>query len=85
MGTSGAEYSEDDFKIASNPDKNGFYKFEAKTTKDTGGPDCSGGSEDNTGNSWTMYVLFSADKKTHLACTEPNMDSCWGRYTKVGN
>ncbi len=81
-GTSGSEYTEEKYSISAEPDANGFYKLTGLTLKDTGGPDCAGSSEDYSGKEWTAYIRFSKDGTKLLACSEPNIDTCWGPYTK---
>lgn len=82
-GTSGAEYTEENYTISSTPNEYGFYRLNGFTLKDTGGPDCADSSEVHTGKPWTVYILFSPRGDLHLACSEPDMKSCWGPYRRV--
>lgn len=84
-GTSGTEYDEEKFLISDIPDHNGFYKLTGVTLKNTGGPNCGGSSEDHMGEEWTNYILFSKDRTKHFACSEPDINTCWGPFNKIND
>ena len=84
-GTSGAEYDEEKFSIVAMPDHNGFYKLAGVTLKNTGGPNCGGSSEDRTGKEWMNYILFSKDRAKHFACSEPDINTCWGPFIRLND
>lgn len=81
-GTSGEEYVEERYELSAVPDVNGFYTLTGHNLKDSGGPDCSGSSEDFSGRDWTVFVRFSADFAKYVVCVEPRPDRCWGPYLK---
>lgn len=82
-GTSGAEYVEEEYAISAMHDAGGFFMLTGFTIKDTGGPDCDDSSEDHTGKPWIVYILFSPELDKHIACSEPNTNSCWGPYMRI--
>ena len=80
---SGEERTDNTFTITPAPDPNGFYRMTIKTTKDYGGKDCGNSTADNTGEESVNYIFFKPDHSQYLACSEPNLDKCFGPLVRT--
>jgi hypothetical protein len=76
--TSGEERSEMRYTFDPTPVGIGFFKLEATITKDHGGKDCAGSSEDDTSRLYTVYMKFSLDGDEHIVCLTPEIKQCFG-------
>ncbi|CAG1000038.1 hypothetical protein PLCT2_03019 [Planctomycetaceae bacterium] len=80
---SGAERTDNVFKVAARPDPNGFYRVTIKVLKDYGGKDCGDDESDSTGVESTSFLLFNPTHNEHLACLEAKPDKCFGPLKRV--
>lgn len=80
---SGAEKTDNTYEIASEPDRDGFYKVTMRVVKDYGGKDCGDAEDDSTGDTYTNYVLFDPSMGRYVACAKPAFDACIGPLRRL--
>lgn len=74
----GNELTENTYLMSWAPEPNGRYKLTLSTVQDDGGRDCADSSEDSTGRSSIVYVLFSQSRATMILCNSPAGADCIG-------
>lgn len=80
---SGAEKTNNTYTISATPSVMGFYKLVVNVVKDFGGLDCALSTGDDTGTSFTNYLLFSPSGNQYWACYSESKDDCFGPLTRV--
>lgn len=80
---SGEEQSDNSYHLSATPSPEGFYALTSTMVKDYGGKDCADSSRDDTGTTFTVYVLFSPSGDEHLVCFEQSMSRCFGPLRRV--
>ena len=58
-------------------------KLVVTTTKDYGGEDCGGSSEDDTGQTWSRFFDLNPRKDQMILCGIVTGDDCIGPYRRL--
>ena len=80
--TSAEEVVQAAYVISANPSDKGFYKITDKITRDNGKRDCSGSTEDMTGDVVELYVLFNQKMDQIVFCLDESLERCVGPFRK---
>jgi hypothetical protein len=72
------ETTENTFELADRAEPSGRFRFSMTTTSDSGGRDCAATTDDSTGKSATLYLLFNPAGDAFVMCTEPTGMACLG-------
>jgi hypothetical protein len=72
------ETTENTFELAPAPEPSGRFRFVMTTTQDSGGRDCADTTDDSTGKSATLYLLFNPARDAFVMCSEPTGMACFG-------
>lgn len=81
--TSGSEISIAQYEIDKTPTPKGFYKVVLTIKEDQGGTDCSEDVSNNTGESYTKYLMFHPSGGQYVSCDKETTDSCVGPLQRV--
>jgi hypothetical protein len=79
---SGEEKTENTYALSEALESSGRYKLTMTTTKDLGGRDCGYSSEDSTGKTSNIYLLFSPDGHMLAMCESELGTACFGPLRK---
>lgn len=79
---SGEERSDSTYVVEAVPNSP-MRKLLITTTKDHGGVDCGGSSDDDTGSSWSIFFMLNKSKDQMLSCYEAKLGDCIGPYRRV--
>lgn len=79
---SGDEKTENTYALSEVLASSGRYKLTMTTTKYFGGRDCSDSSEDSTGKTSNVYLLFSPDGNMLAMCESELGTACFGPLKK---
>jgi hypothetical protein len=72
------EKTDNTFELADRAEPAGRFRFTMTTTADSGGRDCAATTDDSTGKSATLYLLFNPAGDAFVMCTEPAGMACLG-------
>jgi hypothetical protein len=81
--TSRDERSLHRYRLSAQPSMGGFYTLTSEVLRDYGGKDCAELDEDDTGRTYTLYLLMSTDRDAHLLCYEQSQQRCFGPLRRV--
>lgn len=79
---SGKELSDSTYVIEAVPNSQKL-KLMVTTTRDFGGEDCGGSSDDDTGQTWSSFIEFSPQKDRLLSCGTEADGVCNGPYRRL--
>ena len=79
---SGKERSDSKYVVELTPNSR-LRKLVVTTTKDYGGEDCGGSSEDDTGQTWSRFFDLSPRKDQMILCAIATGDDCIGPYRRL--
>jgi hypothetical protein len=82
---SGAERSDNTYRLSPKPSGTGFYRFTATTVKDYGGKDCGDSSDDGTGSTYSAFIMFNPSGDGHIVCQQENFDNCFGPLRRLSD
>jgi hypothetical protein len=81
---SGEEKSDNTYTVTAADGSAGFVKVDATIVKDYGGEDCTESTENNTGGSHVVYVLFDPSGNQQVMCQSQALNTCVGPLERVG-
>jgi hypothetical protein len=79
---SGEERSETRYSV-SGPTPKGFMKLTVTAIKDFGGIDCGGGTEDDSGKTFSVFFLLHRSGNAVLFCYEEALRDCYGPFDRM--
>ncbi|TSA00089.1 MAG: hypothetical protein D4R84_01005 [Rhodocyclaceae bacterium] len=80
---SGAEETSSRYKIAGQPDADGFYELTAELVKSNGAQDCSDSPPNTDTDPYTIYINIHKTQPTYMVCPTPGWDRCVGPFRRV--
>lgn len=80
--SSNLEIVKSSYEISNEPSDRGFYKITDKVLEDNGKRDCSGGTEDMTGDVVNLFVKFNPQMNKIVFCEDESLNKCFGPFMK---
>ncbi len=81
-GFSHEEVMESSYEISHQPLETGFYSFSDTVTRDNGGQDCRGETDNMVGDVVNVFIRFHPSLSAFYICIDQSMHECFGPFEK---